>query len=106
MSGGEDQRLQPRLDAKLVQDVDHVGANGFGADVEALTDFTVSHPLGQGREDFSLARCKLGDRLLCGSVALSLLASQPEQNDRFFEVEKLLTGAQPADRVDNLGERR
>src|SRR3954467_2537366 len=43
MPDGKDQRCQTRLDAELVEDVDHVRPHGLGADVEVFADLAVGH---------------------------------------------------------------
>ena len=52
---GKDQRLQPRLYIQLAEDINHVGARRFGADMQSIGDILVVQPVRQRLQDLALA---------------------------------------------------
>src|ERR687894_382412 len=102
VAGGEDQGLQPRVDAELVQYVHHVGAFGVDAHVEAGGYLLVREALGEGLEHLPLARCDLAYARLGLALLLADLAGEAEQLDDLLLGEEGLARPEAPGGVEDL----
>src|SRR4051794_25299075 len=81
----EHQRLQPRVDAELREDVRDVVALGAERDVEALGDRLAVEAVGERLEHFALAPGQLLDRLPVGALLLAPVALVAQELHHLIE---------------------
>src|SRR5678815_1698697 len=78
---GEENGLELRVDAELVEDARDVVAFGADADPEPVGDRLAVEARGEGFEHLAFAERQAGDRLTLLALLLAAVAGEPEQLD-------------------------
>src|SRR3712207_6204299 len=98
----EDEGLQPRVHAELVEDVDHMGVLGLDGNAKPLGDLTALQPFGEGLEHLRLPGGEPLHRPPRRELLLALAVDEAQHLDDVAGREQRLPGPEPPHRVDYL----